>query len=407
MKNKLRRYAELLVYGGVNLKKGEMLTVAAPVNAADLVREIVKTGYSAGAEKVMCIWSDDTVTKLKLKNEKIKQLSEVPHYQVEQRDYLLDEKSAYICIISEDPDIFADIKPNRLAAFVKARGNAFKRFRESTSSNKTRWSLAAYPDKKWAKKMFPELSPNKAYAKLWDFILSTSHLDREDYLDDWKRHSEEIKRRCAALNDAQIKSFQYKNSVGTDFTVGMTDEYKFCGGAEAGADGIEFSANIPTEEVFSSPHRLKINGTVVSAMPLIYNGTTIDKFKLTVKDGRIVDYSAEVGYETLKGLIETDEGSHYFGEIALVAFDSPIQNLKTLFYNTLFDENASCHFAIGNSYPPCFVGSEKLSEDEQFARGLNKSIIHVDFMVGTPDLEITAQTKGGKLPVFKNGNWVI
>lgn len=408
MQDKLTRYANLAIYQGVALKKGEMLTISAPTVAADLVEQIVETAYAAGAVKVMTIWKNDNISRLNYLNQSIEELSTIPDYAVAQTNYSLDRKSCYIAIISDDPEVFSDVPPEKIASAIRANAKANKRFRESTSSNRTRWSLFAYPNLKWAKKVFPDLNDEAALEKLWDYILKTAHLDNENYLESWSSHQEDIHKRCEYLNNAKIKSFRYKNGIGTDFSIGMTKGYLFCGGSESGPDGIPFSANIPTEEVFSSPDRNTANGKLVSAMPLIYQGNIIDKFSLSFENGRIVDFTAEKGYETLKNIIEADEGSHYLGEIALIGYNSAISNLKTLFYSTLFDENASCHFAIGNCYSGCMKDSENMTEEQLLECGLNNSLVHVDFMVGTADLDITAETVDGKtIQIFKNGDWVL
>jgi aminopeptidase len=256
--------------------------------------------------------------------------------------------------------------------------------------------------------MFPDLSDEEALEKQWAYVHKTLRLDEEDYLGAWKKHQEALARRSKYLNDAKIKTFHYKNSIGTDFTIGMPKGYMFTGAVEKSLSGLNFTANLPTEEVFSSPDKNTAEGVLVSALPLVRNGVIIENFSLTFEKGRIVDYKAEKGYETLKQIIETDEGSHYLGEIAIIGYDSPIQNLKALFYETLFDENASCHFAIGRAFPACLENGANMTKAELAEAGLNDSLQHVDFMVGTADLSITATTESGEvIDIFVNGNWVI
>ncbi|HBF86061.1 MAG TPA: aminopeptidase, partial [Clostridiales bacterium] len=343
-KKTLTAYAELLVKKGVNLQKGEMLVISAPVNSSDLVVEAVKAAYKAGARNVEVKWSDERITKLGLKYRSKKQLAIVPRWMVDQSEYYIENKVAYLVIISDDPEAFKSINPEKTAILRRATGKALKNFRDHTGSNKKRWSLAAYPNKKWAKKMFPDLSSDKAVRKLWEYVGKTVRLDREDPVAAWEEHQRNIERRVKILNGANIKYFRYKSKNGTDFTVGMPKGYLFAGGAEEGAwDKIPFTANMPTEEVFSCPDRNTAEGTLVSSMPLCRNGQIIKNFRLTFSKGRIVGFDAEEGYENLKSIIETDEGSHYLGEIALVGYNSPIRAIGTLFYETLFDENASCH----------------------------------------------------------------
>ena len=407
-KKQLNSYAELLVKIGVNLQKGEMLVISAPISTADLVKCAVKCAYKVGASNVQVLWNDDEITKLGYKYRSKKSLAEVPNWVVEQREYFIDKKIAYLGISSSDPEALKGINPEKLAISRRSSGKALKKFHDYTSSNKIRWALGAYPNVAWAKKMFPELSKKQAMDKLWEYIMKTVRLDCENPVQEWHDHQDRITKRCKILNEAKIDSFTYKNSLGTNLTVGMPKGYLFCGGAEAGAlDGVMFTANMPTEEVFSCPDRNRVDGKVYSSMPLCVNGAIVKDFWFEFKNGRIVDYGAKEGYENLKNIVETDDGSHYLGEIALVGYNSPIRNLNTLFYKTLFDENASCHFAIGACYPTCIENGGNMTTEELLQKGLNDSLEHVDFMIGTADLTITAKTVDGKeIKVFENGDWV-
>lgn len=405
----LSTYADLIIRTGVNLQKGEMLVINAPIDSRGLVEKVVKSAYKAGARNVEVQWLDDKISRLNYKYRSKKELTKIPDWVIKQKDHYIDEKIAFLRILSDNPESLKGVNPEKVAAARRASGKALAKFRDYTGSNKLRWCIAAYPQKDWAKKMFPELSPSAAMKKQWEYIAETMRLNCDDPIKAWEKHQNEISRRCELLNGAKIKTFTYKNSLGTNFTVGMPQGYIFCGGAEKGAlDGIRFTANMPTEEVFSCPDRRTANGKLVAAMPLCRNGQIIKNFWFTFENGKITDYGAEEGYENLKSIIETDEGSHYLGEIALVGYNSPIRNLNTLFYETLFDENASCHFAIGDCYPTCLQGGGELTKDELLSSGLNSSIEHVDFMVGTSDLEITATCEDGKqLKIFENGEWVI
>lgn len=410
MDNKtLDKYARLAIRIGVNLQKGEMLVVNAPVSAQKFVEKVVKQAYREGARNVEVQWTDETIGKLNYKYRSKKELANVPEWVRVRSDYYIDEKIAYLNIFSEDPEGLKGVNPEKVAIARRARGKALQRFRDYTGSNKLRWCILAYPNKAWAKKMFPTLSVSAAIEKQWQYIAKTVRLDTEDPIAAWNEHQRKITERCRILNSAKIRSFTYKNSIGTNVTVGMPDGYIFCGGAEKGEqDGVYFTANLPTEEVFSSPDRTSVNGRIVAALPLCRNGQIIDEFWFEFKDGKIVDYGAEQGYDNLKSIIETDEGSHYLGEIALVGYNSPIRNLETMFYETLFDENASCHFAIGDCYPTCLKNGADMTKEELLSHGLNSSIEHVDFMVGTKDLEITAETKSGDiLKIFENGEWAV
>ena len=404
----LNKYAELLVKVGVNLQKGERLVVSSPVSAADLTRKVVKVAYKYGASCVEVLWNDNEISKQGYKHRSKKSLAEVPEWVADQWKYYIDEKICYLKISSSDPEAFKGVNPEKMAISRRASGRAMRCFHDYTSSNKIRWAIGAYPNRAWAKKMFPDLKANIAEKKLWDYIVKSVRLDCEDPILAWLDHQENIVKRCQILTDAKITSFTYKNSLGTNLTVGMPKDYIFCGGAEMGVlDSVLFTANIPTEEVFSCPDRNAVNGRLVASMPLCSSGTLIKDFWFEFKDGRIVDYGASEGYEVLKNIIETDEGSHYLGEIALVGYNSPINNLNALFYTTLFDENASCHFAIGACYPTCIKGGGDMTTEQLLEKGLNDSLEHVDFMVGTKDLSITAETEDGKtITVFKDGDWV-
>ena len=405
----ISNYADLLIKVGVNLQKKEKLVISAPVIAVDLVREIASRAYKNGAREVEVLWNDETLSRLDYKHRSLKSLSSVPEWAKMQRDGFVEDRVCYIVIISDDPEALKNIKTEKVAAARRARNLAFAKFRDYTSSNKIRWSLAAYPNKAWAKKIFPSDSQSVAMKKLWNAIISSIRLDTSNPVQAWDEHQNNLQRRCKILNDAKIKKLTYKNSIGTDFSVSMPKNYLFCGGAEEGAlDGLMFTANMPTEEVFSSPERLSANGKLVSAMPLCRNGQIIDNFWIGFKNGKIIDFGAEKGYDNLKSIIESDEGSHYLGEIALVGYNSPIRNQGVLFYETLFDENASCHFAIGDSYPNCVKNGGDMTEEDLKKAGLNCSVEHVDFMVGTKDLSIVCETEDGKtFDVFKDGEWAI
>lgn len=403
---KLDEYGRLAVIQGINLQKGEDLVINSPIECADLARAVARQGYEAGARKVTLFWNDAELSKIKYKYEDVETLTDIPQWLIDSRNHIVDTKACYINIISEDPDGFADVDARKLIAASRASRIAMKKFRDSTSNNNTRWLIIAYPNAAWAKKMFPELDAEKAVEKQWEYIHKTMRMDSADSLKEWKRHETALCERSKFLTDSHIKYFHYKNSLGTDFRIGMPKGYKFTGAREKSLGGIDFTANMPTEEVFSSPDRTTAEGTLVASMPLIHNGNVIDKFALTFKNGKVTDYRAETGYEILKGIIETDEGSAYLGEIALVGYNTPIRNLNTLFYNTLFDENASCHFALGNGFPSCFAGGSEMSEKELIRNGINVSLEHTDFMVGTADLTITAETEDGKkLSIFTAGDW--
>lgn len=408
-KSILKKYAELLVGTGVNLQKGETLVVSSPIGAADLAEEIALCAYRKKAANVEMLWSDEKIARMGYRYRTKRSLSEVPEWVIAQRKHFIEKKIAYLVILSDDPENLKGIDPEKTAAARRARAKALAEFREYTSSNKIRWCIGSYPNKAWAKKMFPDLSAREAVKKQWEYIAKTMRLDAEDHVAAWEEHQKNLERRSAVLNGAKIRSFTYRNSLGTDFTVAMPKGYIFCGGAEKSVpDGIPFTANMPTEEVFSCPDYRTANGKLVASKPLCRNGQMIRDFWFEFKDGKIVGYGAKEGYENLKSIVETDEGSRSLGEIALVGYHSPIQSLGAMFYETLFDENASCHFAIGDCYPCCIEGGGDMTEEQLKEKGLNHSLEHVDFMVGTEDLSIVAEKENGeKLVVFENGDWAI
>ena len=406
-KSKLEQYAQLVIKIGVNLQENQELVINADVSDCEFARIIADVAYKNKAKKVTMMWRDELFTKMRYENEQLETLVDIPQYQIDERNYAVEKSSAYLCILSEDPNLMKDISPKILAETSKAKNIAFQKFYDASMKNQIRWNLIAVPSVSWAKTIFPELSNEDAVNKLWEYIFKTMRLDKNNPIEEWQKHISQLKTRSEFLNNANLKELHYKNSIGTDLIIGLPENYLFEGCGEKALDGVPFVANMPTEEIFTAPHRLKVDGKVVASMPLVYNGTKIENFGFTFEKGRIVDFFAESGYEVLKNLIETDEGSHYLGEVALVQFNSPIRNLNTLFYNTLFDENASCHLAIGEAYPSCLKDGSAKSKTELFELGLNDSLEHVDFMIGTKDLQIDGITKDeNKISIFKDGNFV-
>ena len=406
-KSKLEQYAELVIKIGVNLQENQELVINADVSDCEFARIIADVAYKNKAKKVTMMWRDELFTKMRYENEQLETLVDIPQYQIDERNYAVEKSSAYLCILSEDPNLMKDISPKILAETSKAKNIAFQKFYDASMKNQIRWNLIAVPSVSWAKTIFPELSNEDAVNKLWEYIFKTMRLDKNNPIEEWQKHISQLKTRSEFLNNANLKELHYKNSIGTDLIIGLPENYLFEKKKKKALDGIPFVANMPTEEIFTAPHRLKVDGKVVASMPLVYNGTKIENFGFTFEKGRIVDFFAESGYEVLKNLIETDEGSHYLGEVALVQFNSPIRNLNTLFYNTLFDENASCHLAIGEAYPSCLKDGSAKSKTELFELGLNDSLEHVDFMIGTSDLQIDGITKDeNKISIFKDGNFV-
>lgn len=397
--------AKAAVFVGVNVQKGEEVYVISSIHAIDLTHEIVKLCYARGAKRVVVRYRDEELTKLDFEYQSTETLTNKPAFMYEERNYFADVNGCVISVICEDPNALEHADAQKITASRRADNDGLKRYYDKSMSHKIKWTIIAYPHPEWAKLMFPELDAKNAYKKLAKYIGKTTRVDNDDPVEAWHAHSAELKTRREKLTAANIESFRYKNKLGTDLTVGMPENYVFGGGVDKNG-GVTFNANMPTEEVFSAPDCRNINGVVYASMPLCYNGKIIDGIKLEFEAGKIVKYSAKTNEDVLKGIIETDEGSRSLGEIALVPYDSPISKLHTLFYETLFDENASCHFAIGRAYPTCVKGGPDMTEEQLAAAGINSSAVHVDFMVGTKDLEITAKTRDGKtLNVFENGNF--
>lgn len=404
--NRLEQYAELVVTIGINIQNGQGLVINSPIETAEFARALSEVAYKKGAKDVIIHWNDEKFSKIRFTYSPIDIFENLPDWFGESRNFYANKNYSLISISASDPELFKGLDAKKLSANNIALKKAIKPMHDRINAGFIAWSVVSVPTISWAKKVFPKLSEEDAVNSLWDCILKAVRVDEPNPIKAWNQHKENLLKYCKFLNEQQFVSFHYKNSLGTDLTVGMPENYIFEGGGDITNDGIYFFPNMPTEEVFSMPHYKRVNGVVFSSLPLNYQGTLVEEFSLSFKDGRIVSYTAKKGYEALQRLIETDEGSHYLGEIALVPNKSPISDLGILFYNTLYDENASCHFAIGSSYPSCIKGGRTASREEVKSMGGNDSLEHVDFMVGTADLEITATTKDGHIKqIFNNGNW--
>lgn len=405
--NLLEKYAHLLVKIGVNIQKDQTLVINSPIECASFTRMITESAYKEGAREVVTNWRDELSSKIKYMNAAEGVFEEFPEWQKEFYTSYARKGAAFISISASDPELMKDVNPERILKSQRASSGPLKEYRERLMSNKNVWCVASIPTKAWAMKVFPGVSEEEAVEKLWKAILTTVRVYSSDPVAAWEEHKANLKKSMDFLNSNNLKYIHYKNSIGTDLSIELPENHLWLGGSDFTPEGVEFIANMPTEEVFTLPKKTGVNGTVVSSMPFNLNGNLVENFSITFKDGRIVDFKAEKGYEFLKNMIETDEGSHYLGEAALVPFDSPISKSKILFYNTLFDENASCHLAIGKAYPVCVKNSENMSEEELEKAGVNDSMVHEDFMIGTKDLEIMGITaEGKKVQVFKNGNFV-
>lgn len=407
MIKKLEEYAELALKIGVNIQEGQKLFINSPIHAVEFARIITKKAYEMGVKDVIYNWSDDILTHTRFKNITMEALEEFPEWVIKQMEDLAEEGAAFLHVISPDPELLKDIDPKKVAAAAKSNSIALKKYREKVMSDENAWCVLAVPSENWARKVYPNLDKDEAVDKLWKSIFSVSRVEEGLSIKTWKNHDINLKSKVEVLNLKKFKTLHYK-SKGTDLYVEMSPKQIWKAGASITKDGVEFSPNIPTEEVFSMPKKDGVNGILSSTMPLNYGGNLIDNFKLTFKDGKIVEFTAEKGYDVLKNLLETDEGAKYLGEIALVPVDSPISNTNTIFYNTLFDENASCHFAFGMAYRSCIEGGTEMSEEELEKNGVNDSLVHVDFMVGSKDLSIDGIEESGIVtPIFRDGNWAI
>ncbi len=404
-RTQLKRYAKLLAKTGINVVKGQWVVVSAELDQPEFVEMVVEELYRAGAGKVTVEWSHQPLMKTQYKFEKEQSLSALAKWEIEKLEYRKKELPAMLYLESEDPDGLAGIDQEKMTNVRSARMKVIKPYRDAMD-NRYQWCIAAVAGKKWAKKVFPHLSVNQAVEKLWDAILAASRADGADPVREWARHNDDIAKRCDKLNRLGLVSLEYKSSNGTDFTVGLLPEAQFMGGGEEDLGGRYFNPNIPSEEIFTSPRAGAAEGIVYSAKPLSYQGELIENFSIRFENGKAVEVKAEKNAHLLEKMISMDEGAAKLGEVALIAYDSPINNTGLLFYNTLFDENASCHLALGMGFTNTIRGYENYTKEELHQMGINDSMIHVDFMIGSKDLDIVGVTKTGeRVQIFKNGNW--
>ncbi|MFD1955583.1 aminopeptidase [Paenibacillus thailandensis] len=402
---KLDSYAELIVNIGVKIQKGQTLVVNAAIDAAELVRLIAKKAYEAGAYSVNVKWSDDTVTRLRYDLAPDEAFLEEPKWHAGEMTELAEKGGAVISIVSQDPDLLKGVSGDKIANHQRTYGKALAKYRQYMQADKFSWCVVAAPSKAWAAKVFPDAPESEQVSKLWEAIFDTVRINEADPVAAWEKHIATLKEKSDYLNAKKYKKLHYI-APGTDLTIELPEGHLWVAADSVNEQGVSFVANLPTEEVFTAPLATGVNGKVSSTKPLSYGGNIIDNFTLTFENGKIVDVRAEKGEETLKGLIEMDEGARYLGEVALVPHYSPISESGILYFNTLFDENASNHLAIGSAYAFNLEGGKGLSQEELKARGLNTSITHVDFMIGSAEMDIIGITADGKEePVFKKGTW--
>ncbi len=403
-KSLLREYARLIARCGVNVQKGQLVLVYAELDQPEFVRMVVEEAYKAGAKEVRVEWDYQPLAKLHYRYVSQKNLGTVQEWQKARLQYYCDEIPARIHLVSEDPDGLKGINIAKMAKARQMRYPIVKPYSDALEG-KQQWCIAAVPGAAWAKKVFPGLRTSTAIEKLWEAILTTSRVC-EDSVQAWRDHQADLAGRCAYLNQLNIESLHYTADNGTDLTVGMIPEAQFCGGGETTQSGVFFQPNIPTEECFISPLRGKAEGIVYATKPLSYQGQLIENFWVRFADGKAVEVGAEKGEALLKQMIAMDEGAAYLGECALVPQTSPINQSNVLFYETLFDENAVCHLALGAGFNDTIRDYHQKTNEECKALGVNDSMIHVDFMIGCDTMKIEAICRNGDVvPVFEQGNW--
>lgn len=404
-KSDLKRYAELLVKTGVHLQKGQELIVNVSVEQKDLALEVVSEAYKAGAKKVTLEWSAQEEKRLRYHYQSEETLSGLENWEIERLKFHAETLPARLYIESDDPDGLAGVDQKKVARANRKRYPFIKPF-EDAMDNRYQWCIAGAAGEKWAKKVFPDLPKKQAVDALWKAIFQTARMEG-NAMENWKKHNETLSSKAAYLNSLHLKELHYRAANGTDLKVGLIDRGIFIGGAEKtlGHD-IVFNPNIPSEEIFTSPKKGCAEGVVYASKPLSYRGELIENFSFMFKEGKVVEVHAEKGEELLKEMIAMDEAAGYLGEAALIPYDSPINDTGLLFYSTLYDENASCHLALGDGFSNCIRDYEKYTPEEIKEMGINDSMIHTDFMIGTRDLSIVGVTEDGReIPIFTEGNW--
>ena len=402
----LKKYAQLITEIGVNVQKSHTVVVQIQVEQAPLARYIVKEAYKLGAKQVIVQWTDDIVSRETFINADDSVLETVPESKIMEMNEWVEAGASRISVVSQNPDAYAGVDNDRLSTHQLAMGKAMMPLRQATQSNKVSWLVVAAAGSDWAKKVFPELkSSEEQVDALWDAIFKATRMYETDPVATWHAHDKLLTDKANELNAEQFDSLHY-TAPGTDLIIGLPENHNWEGAGSINARGERFIANMPTEEVFTAPDNRRIDGVVTSTKPLSYSGNTIENMTFTFKDGRVVDVKAEKGEDVLKKLLDTDEGAKSLGEVALVPDSSPISQSGITFFNTLFDENASNHLALGSAYAFSLQGGTEMSEEELKAAGLNRSQTHVDFMIGSKEMNIDGIKKdGSRVPIFRNGEW--
>lgn len=407
-KTVMRKYAKLAVKIGVNVQKGQGVVISAQVDQHEFAEMVAEEAYRAGAKWVMVNWGDQALSKLNYRHQTLTQLSKVEEWEKAKMQHMVDTLPAMIHIDSVDPDGLKGVNVEKLQKSRAAVGKVMKPMRDKMD-NKYQWTIIAVPSKKWAKKVFPGERTSVAVEKLWQAILDTVRItENNDPVAEWEQHNNNLHEKCAKLNSLNLDYLHYEAPNGTDFKCWLIPGAEWHGGCDKLTNGTVYNPNMPSEECFTSPMKGKCEGTLVATLPLSYQGNLIDKFTIRFENGKAVEVHAEQGQELLEQMISVDEGACMLGELALVPDDSPISNSGILFYNTLFDENAACHVALGAGFNETIPGFADMSDEEIKAKGINDSLIHTDFMIGCKELNVTGYTKDGKkIEIFKNGNWAI
>ena len=404
--NKIDKLANLAVKRGVGLQKGQNLLITAPIESLPLVRKIAEHAYKEGASIVTPLFTDSEITLSRFKFAPDESFDSATDWLFNGMGEAFDNNTARMAIAGDDPMLLSQMDPDKVSRANKAMAKAYKPARERITEFKINWNIVSWPGSAWASRVFPELPLDEAIVKLADAIFDASRASVDDPIQAWDDHNEKLRMKTNWLNEKNFAALQY-NGPNTNLRVGLADEHEWMGGASKAQNGIICNPNIPSEEVFTTPHAYKVDGTVTSTKPLSYQGTLIDNIKVTFKDGKIIEAHASKGEEVLQKVLKSDEGASRIGEVALVPHSSPISQSGIIFYNTLFDENAASHIALGQCYSKCFKGELDLSKEEISKRGGNSSMIHIDWMIGSNEIDVDGiDQSGNSVPIFRQGEWV-
>ncbi|MCL2221914.1 MAG: aminopeptidase [Oscillospiraceae bacterium] len=404
----LKNYAKLFVQVGGNVQRGQTVVISCPIACAHFGRMVQDEAYDAGASEVLIDWVDDLSYRIWFLRSSDTVFSTYPQWKVDKLKDQDKKDAVYLQIDSSDPELLKDINLERIKKYRKASRGATKEHSRNLMTNAQRWSIIAIPSTSWAKKVFPHLAEEEAVENLWNLIIKAARADSDDPVADWIKHRNILAKRIEYLNNADFSKLRFSTGLGTDFTVGLVQNHIWVGGNVLDKHGTPFFPNMPTEEIFTMPDRNSCDGRVVASMPMFYSGNLIEDFEFTFKSGSVEKYDARIGKESLASILEIDEGASQLGEVALVPNSSPIGQMKTMFYNLLFDENAASHLALGKSYPFSVTGGEKLNDEELKALGGNYSLTHIDFMFGTSDMRVAGlKHDGSETVIMENGEFVI